>query len=102
MRRTLVLSRRAESDLREIWVFTFRTWGETQADRYLDDLEVGLRECGSAPESGRDRPDVRPGYRSRLFGRHAVFYTFDAEQVLVQRVLHGSMDPTLHLGGEEA
>jgi toxin ParE1/3/4 len=26
----------AEADLRGIWIYTFQTWGEAQADKYLD------------------------------------------------------------------
>ena len=35
--RRLVVSKRAEADLREIWLFSFKTWGEAQADRCLDE-----------------------------------------------------------------
>jgi toxin ParE1/3/4 len=31
--RALLVSRRAEADLREIWTYTFENWGEEQADR---------------------------------------------------------------------
>ena len=58
--RRLVLSARAEADLREIWLYTFKTWGEAQADRYLDELGSILRECGAEPERGKRRDDVRP------------------------------------------
>jgi hypothetical protein len=38
----LVVSERAQADLREIWRYSFKSWGEAQADRYLDDLDAGL------------------------------------------------------------
>jgi toxin ParE1/3/4 len=94
--RRLVVSERAEADLREIWLYSFRTWGEAQADRYLDELDGGLQECGTDPERGKHRDDVRPGYWSRLIRRHVAFYTFTDAEVVVQRVLHASMDPDLH------
>ena len=93
----LLLSKAAQSDLVGIWVFSFLGWGEAQADRYVDELGDGLRTCGATPDRGKDRGDVRPGYRSLLVRRHVIFYTVTHDQVLVQRVLHGSMDPTLHL-----
>ena len=40
---------------------------------------------------------MRSGYRSPLVRRHVIFYTFTDDSVLVQRVLHGSMDPELRL-----
>ena len=39
----------------------------------------------------------KAGYRSVLVGKHLVFYTFTDSTVLVQRVLHGSMDPDRHV-----
>lgn len=100
MTRRLVVSARAEVDLEEIWVYSFQLWGEARADRYLEDLGKGLRECGARPERGRCRDDVRTGYWSRLLRRHVVFYTFDDEEVLIRRVLHGSMDPDQNLDHE--
>ena len=96
MRRTVVISDRAEQDLLEIWVYSFRQWSEQQADRYLDQLDDGMQKCGEEPEHGSRRDSVRAGYRSRLVREHVVFYTFTDEEVLILRVLHGSMDPTRH------
>lgn len=92
MKRSLVISVRAEADLRAIWSWTYERFGEMQADRYLDELADGIRTCGEAPESGKDRSELRPDHRSRLVGRHVVFYVATDTQVLVQRVLHSSMD----------
>lgn len=100
MTRRLVVSERAEADLREIWLYSFQTWDEAQADRYLDQLDAGLRQCRAEPESGKPRDEVRPGYWSLLIRRHVAFYTFTADEVLLQRVLHGSMEPDLHLDEE--
>jgi toxin ParE1/3/4 len=98
--RQLVVSEHAEADLREIWLYSYQNWGEAQADRYLDELDAGLRTCGAAPDRGRRRDEVRPGYWSLLIRRHVAFYTVTDDEVLVQRVLHGSMEPDLHLDEE--
>lgn len=101
MKRRLVVSKRARSDLIEIWLYSFENWGAAQADRYLDELDAGMRDCGAVPERGRRRDEVRPGYWSILVRRHVAFYTVTAETVLIQRVLHGSMDPDLHIDHDE-
>lgn len=101
MKRQLVVSERAAADLREIWLYSFRNWGEALADRYLDELDTGLRGCGARPERGRRRDEIRPGYCSVHIRKHVAFYTFTPAAVLVQRVLHGSMDPDRHLDGAE-
>ena len=95
--RELVISEHAEADLREIWLYSFGNWGEAQADRYLDELDAGLRECGVEPEDGKQPEAVRSGYWSSLVRKHVVFYTFTDDEVLIHRVLHGSMDPSRHV-----
>ncbi|MFG0284470.1 MAG: type II toxin-antitoxin system RelE/ParE family toxin [Phycisphaerales bacterium JB039] len=92
MKRALAISARAQVDLLEIWLWTHDRFGDAQADRYLDELDAGIRACATRPESGKDREAIRPGYRSRLFGKHIVFYTFTDTEVVIQRVLHASMD----------
>jgi toxin ParE1/3/4 len=97
VKRRLLVSERAEADLREIWHFSHEKWGADQADRYLDELAAGLIQCGSNPARGRPREEVWPGYRSHRIRSHVAFYTVTADEVLVQRVLHATMDPDLHL-----
>jgi toxin ParE1/3/4 len=94
--RALVISERAEADLRAIWRWSYEQFGEDQADRYLDQLDDGLREAGAEPGAGRQRDAVRQGYWSRVVRSHIVFNTFNDEEVLIQRVLHGSMDHPRH------
>lgn len=102
MIRTLLISKRAENDVREIWRWSFEQFGEAQADRYLDELDSGIKACGSDPEDGKQRDNVRPGYWSRLVRKHVVFYTFSDDEVLIQRVLHSSMDPPRHITKQNA
>lgn len=95
--RKLFISERAKEDLIEVWLYTAENWSDAQADRYLDHLEEGIHQCCEAPERGKNREAVRPGYYSVLVRKHVVFYTFTDEQVVVRRVLHGTMDPALHM-----
>lgn len=95
--RRLVISERAEADLRAIWRYSFNNWGEAQADRYFDALEDGMRTCAAEPESGKQRDALRLGYMSLQIRKHVAFYTFGEDEVLIQRVLHCSMDPTRHV-----
>ena len=60
-------------------------------------LDAGMRKCGAEPEGGKQRESVRSGYGSSLVRKHVVFYTFTDDEVLIQRVLHGSMDPSRHV-----
>jgi len=95
-------SRRAESDLRNIAVYTFRTWGKGQTIRYLDDLEACCQMLADRPELGRTSYDIRPGLRRMEIGRHVVFYRQEARGILVSRILHGRMLPERRIADDEA
>jgi len=81
-----------------IWVYSFETWGEAQAERYTNALERGIENLVDAPEKGKNRGVLMSGYWSMRLEHHVVFYTFDDHELRVRRVLHEVMDPSLHLG----
>ncbi len=87
----------AESDLIDIWQYTFEQWDAAQADKYLDELNDGIQQLADNPEMGAKRDYVREGYRVLLVNSHAVYYTVTASAIQVIRVLHGQMDPGRHL-----
>jgi toxin ParE1/3/4 len=93
--RRLTKTHQAEADLIDIWLFIYKAWGEAQADRYLDELEVRMERLTRNPRMGKSRELLRPGYRSWPVGRHIVFYRIDEAEVTVVRVLHEKMDPEI-------
>lgn len=95
--RKLVKDRAAETDLIGIWLYTFETWSEAQADRYLDALEDGIGKLATDPRSGHVRNELREGYWSKKLEHHIVFYTFTDDEVRIRRVLHEVMDVSRHL-----
>ena len=97
MPRKLVKDRAAEADLIGIWVYSFETWGEAQAGRYLDALEHSIGKLVKDPESGDPRDALREGYWSKRLEHHVVFYTFTDDEVRIRRVLHEVMDEGRHL-----
>jgi toxin ParE1/3/4 len=97
MDRKLVKDNAAESDLIGIWVYSFETWGEAQADRYLAALENGIRQLVASPKNGTPRDEVREGYWSKRLEHHVVFYTYTDAELRVRRVLHEVMDVGRHL-----
>jgi len=84
---------RAESDLIEIWLYTYEQWGEVHAERYFDELEQGINQLEHHPELGRRCDHIRHGYRSLRINRHVAYYTVKSSVVYVVRVLHEKMDP---------
>jgi toxin ParE1/3/4 len=95
--RRLVHDRAAQDDLVEIWVYSFRNWGEEQAERYLDALEHGISAIAADPQSGQRRDEIREGYWSVRVEQHVVFYSYSDTEVRIRRALHGAMDPGRHL-----
>lgn len=83
---------KAEADLTRIWLYTCAEWGAEQADKYLDQLEVGMKQLLSHPLLGADYAHVLTGYRRLQVEHHAVFYQVLEPEVLVVRVLHEDMD----------
>jgi toxin ParE1/3/4 len=95
MRRILV-SPLAERDLIDIWQHSQAQWGETQADRYVDELEQGFRRLARNPELGARREHIRHGYRVLFIKSHAVYYKVTTA-IHIVRVLHVRMDADGHL-----
>ena len=86
-------SRRAEDDLYSIGLYTLRTWGEAQAERYLMQLEQCCRLLADNPALGRPCDNVRPGLRRMEQGKHVVFYRGDTGGILISRILRQGMLP---------
>jgi toxin ParE1/3/4 len=87
------LTRRAVDDISKIWLYTYETWSERQADKYYSLLIDTIRELSTKPEFGRSYSMVDPGLRGVKVGRHIIFYlTESSQEILVVRILHEQMD----------
>lgn len=95
----IVKSPAAETDLENIWLYSFEKWGEERGDRYHDELFKGMNRLIDHPMSGQSREQVRQGYRSIQINRHVVYYRLDGEIIDIVRVLHERMIPQKHLSG---
>jgi toxin ParE1/3/4 len=95
----LSITPKAESDLTGIWLYTCEEWGIDQADKYLDQLEVGMKQLLNHPLLGANYAHVLPGYRRLQVEHHAVFYQVLEPEVLVVRVLHEDIDAPQRLLG---
>ena len=51
--RKIRLHARAESDLIDIWVYSFEEWNDLQADKYLDKLNTAINSLANNPRIGR-------------------------------------------------
>jgi toxin ParE1/3/4 len=67
------LSRAADRDLEDIYVYTSREFGALQADVYFESLEESLRKLTENPLLGIDAGNVRAGYRRFVHQRHTLY-----------------------------
>ena len=59
-----VLSNKADAELGDIYVFSYRTFGEAEADAYFLGLSDCLRMPAENPRLGRPADDIQPGLLS--------------------------------------
>ena len=84
------ITRRAERDLKDIYRYTFESFGLRQADKYLRELDAVFELIGDNPRMGR----VYEG-RTHQFvhGKHISLYRIAADHVVIGRIFHGAQSP---------
>jgi len=87
------IARLAKEDLRQIARYTFNTWGESQMRKYDQSLREGFALLADHNQLGRPCDSLQHGLRRFEIEKHVVFYLYDAEGILVVRVLHESIVP---------
>jgi len=86
------LTTRGKRDLQAIWNYTYRVWGEKQADKYVSALYHRFEWLADQPALGKSRPDIKTGYYCYLQGSHLIFYTLNKDRINIIGVPHKSMD----------
>lgn len=96
----IVLSRQAGEDLRDIWLYSAKTWGRAQADAYVNGLRATLGKLGHGTSAPRSHPALSPAYRCLHHKRHVIILRLDGQDARVIRILHDRMDPARHLSDD--
>ena len=91
------LSRKADDDLTEIYLYPYRHFGASKADAYLSALEECFELISRQPSVSVDVARLRAGYRRYIHERHAVYYKVDDAGVLIVRVPGPGMAAETHL-----
>jgi len=93
------ISKLAESDLENIWLYTFEEWSLEQADYYYDLIMDEIEYIAENPKTGKDFNVVRKGYFRSRVKSHFIFYKINLkeEEVEIIRILHQQMDIDLHI-----
>lgn len=93
------ISKQAEIDLENIWLYTFEEWSQEQADYYYDLIMDEIEYISENPKSGKDYNEVRKGYFRSRVKSHFIFYKINLreEKIEILRILHQQMDIDSHI-----
>ena len=87
----LKLTRAAERDLEDIWLYIARD-SVAYFDAYLEKILSRCALLAEHPEAGRERDEVAKGLRSIPVESHIIFYRVKRKHVVISRVLHSARD----------
>lgn len=87
-----VISKKAVSDLEEIWFYTFEKWSKEQADRYYNLIFNEINYIRKNVSAGKSMEHVRKGYRATKVKSHLIFYKIVNDTIEIIRILHEQMD----------
>lgn len=93
MRRRLIYLPEALVDLDETAAYTRRTWGGTQAKRYIASLVASIK---ALPVSALHYPvcdQIYPQLRRKRSAMHHIYYMAYSDRVEIIRILHVQRDP---------
>ncbi|MCB4859593.1 type II toxin-antitoxin system RelE/ParE family toxin [Sphingobium sp. PNB] len=86
------LSKAAENDIAAIATYTVDTFGVEQAITYRDGLIRTFEFLAEFPRVARERPELRQRSRVYPYQSHLIFYRFDGDDILIQRIRHSRED----------
>lgn len=87
-----VISKKAISDLEDIWFYTVEKWSVLQADRYYNLIFNEINYICKHSTAGKSMEYVRKGYRASKVNFHLIFYRVINDTIEVIRILHERMD----------
>ncbi len=93
----LVISPAAKTDLKNIYQYGLRKWGQKQSDNYPEIIKKHFWSLMEQPLNGIDRSEMLLGTRSLPIESHTLFYRVSRNAVEIIRVLHSRQDPQRHL-----
>lgn len=95
------LSKEADNDLVNLYLYGFKIFGEAQAEQYYFDLEDCIKLLCETPLMCRERIEFAPAVRIHHHGSHLIIYLIQRDHILIVRILHDSMDIQRHLKNSE-
>ena len=89
--KTYDLSLAAEEDLRNIWCYTYDTWGVDQAEKYFNQIEACCEAIGNGCARSKSFNELPNDVRIHRCEHHYVVW-LDVERPIIIAILHERMD----------
>ena len=93
----LIIAPTATNDLKEIYAYSLRQWGQSRSNRYLENIKDKIWLLIEQPLLGIERPEIFNDIRSVTIESHTLFYKVTTDTIQIIRVLHRRQDPQQHL-----
>lgn len=84
------LTKRAEADLFDVFLFGYERFGSKQAEAYAAELEYVFHLLADTPRMGREAETIAPGVRRHEHGSHIILYEEARGGVLILAIVHAS------------
>jgi toxin ParE1/3/4 len=86
-----ILGLEARNDLKRLYRFGKRLWGQAEAQRFSRALRSAIKRLADQPHIGAPRNDIAAGLRMLVYREHSVFYRIQENEgsILMIRVMHG-------------
>lgn len=81
----------AETDLRDIWRYTYKTWGFDQAEKYFDQIEACCEAVGDGRARSKGLEGLQEGVLIHRCEHHFIVWLAGTRPVIIA-ILHERMD----------
>ena len=88
------VSRDAELDLDEIFLYWVQRAGPDAADRLIDSITDRFWPVGENPDAGRPADEIAAGVKCFPAGKYLIYYRRTRRETEILHIFHGSRDQT--------
>ena len=86
------LSRLAQKDLEDIWIYTARNWSVHQANKYYKNIFQEIERISQNSDIGRSIRTIKELHQIHPVKSHIIIYKLENNSVWIDRILHKRMD----------
>ena len=91
------LTKAARSDLKEITIYTEKSFGKKQRYKYSKILDDAFDKIAENPKIGRLREELSANYLCYQCEKHFIFYRIKGERIEIIRILNMNIDVKRYL-----